>query len=169
MFQHTAARRRLRIDATGVGLAVYVSTHSRAKAAARWLCRHCLTVKRFNTQPREGGCKPKVKSAKKVVEFQHTAARRRLQLVSILQILVILFQHTAARRRLLRRLCLSVFPHCFNTQPREGGCTVLWRLKDGAKKFQHTAARRRLPSTKKSEKGVKAFQHTAARRRLLPT
>ena len=55
-----------------------------------------------------------------------------------------MFQHTAARRRLeMYRLGFCVHA-CFNTQPPEGG----WA--DGAKAmvydilFQHTAARRRL-------------------------
>ena len=56
----------------------HVSTHSRPKAAGPifpitsklWLC--------FNTQPPEGGWVWKLFAFRVIVEFQHTAARRRL-------------------------------------------------------------------------------------------
>ena len=76
--------------------------------------------------------------------FQHTAARRRLEVVNNMGFLTFLFQHTAARRRLdvsrevkvflggfqhtaaRRRLAISrtivrLQTHGFNTQPPEGG------------------------------------------------
>ena len=99
-FQHTAARRRLLMchciyskqincfntQPRGGGCLVlsicgslfWVSTHSRAEAAALW-----FFVQIFSAQ------------------FQHTAARRRLRCVPIIIRLKRLFQHTAARRRLL--------------------------------------------------------------------
>ena len=80
LFQHTATRRRLHgLDVSAV--VVYgVSTHSRPKAAAT---AHCLG--------RNGG-----------MEFQHTAARRRLPPNIFLGLAyAVVFQHTAARRRLL--------------------------------------------------------------------
>ena len=99
--------------------------------------------------------------------FQHTAARRRLDLLSItpciaftvsthsrpkaagwilLEFLPPLFQfqHTAARRRLAR---------CKHTQST-------------AYQFQHTAARRRLDPCEPNKRMDRWFQHTAARRRL---
>ena len=99
-----------------------VSTHSRAEAAATR--RHI-----------SGGTD----------QFQHTAARRRLQPTRPRFCLSSRFQHTAARRRLLvgaglikddnrfqhtaARRRLRVFFRCFdrqylgfNTQPRGGGC-----------------------------------------------
>ncbi len=120
--EHTAARRRLleRIE-FGNGHH-YVSTHSRAEAAA----------------------KPK-SSISPPFTFQHTAARRRLQggsmrssdLIKVsthsraeaaaLTLLTCLFahrfQHTAARRRLpLNNGDNRQSINCFNTQPRGGGC-----------------------------------------------
>ena len=124
-----------------------------------------------------------------VLQFQHTAARRRLvaSMETTFKVLPVsthsrpkaagmgnggdldslMFQHTAARRRLDEtdrnrcRLC------SFNTQPPEGG----WRLvkvdftvNDG---FQHTAARRRLVPFAPKANRVFKFQHTAARRRLV--
>ena len=59
-------------------LGAFVSTHSRAEAAAYL---HLILVNKFpcfNTQPRGGGCKRTVKPILIISLFQHTAARRRL-------------------------------------------------------------------------------------------
>ena len=54
--------------------------------------------------------------------FQHTAARRRLENITVFWFSIFLFQHTAARRRLvLTFLVLSRLKVGFNTQPPEGG------------------------------------------------
>ena len=122
-----------------------VSTHSRTKAAARYLQRN-----------------------RPLLLFQHTAARRRLHVTAIFLLLPDLFQHTAARRRLLyahyrfftgrrkfqhtaarRRLpTQSYHPYycfsSFNTQPHEGGCCSPSFCTLTVAGFQHTAARRRL-------------------------
>ena len=141
-FQHTAARRRLDQQISVFFSKVFVSTHSRPKAAA--LSKAKSTRKRW---------------------FQHTAARRRLKLQldkefginvsthsrpkAAANCLTVScgygqFQHTAARRR-LRRSC------------RKARC---------ANSFQHTAARRRLTINPDNSFPTKRFQHTAARRRL---
>ena len=78
MFQHTAARRRLRRPFQICLLKSKVSTHSRPKAAA-------------------GG---NDSFASGTALFQHTAARRRLHKVDIDIGETAWFQHTAARRRL---------------------------------------------------------------------
>ena len=55
-----------------------------------------------------------------------------------------MFQHTAARRRLdVLRLRWSVHAR-FNTQPPEGGWAEEFEIPVSHAKFQHTAARRRL-------------------------
>ena len=54
--------------------------------------------------------------------FQHTAARRRLQLLLFDRNILFLFQHTAARRRLAQILAYRIYFSSFNTQPPEGGC-----------------------------------------------
>ena len=100
-----------------------VSTHSRPKAAALAKSRLRILNERFNTQPPEGGCYPRFTNGRQKAVFQHTAARRRLHVSAICEILALLFQHTAARRRLRENLCY-------------------WGLSDFS--FQHTAARRRL-------------------------
>ena len=81
-----------------------------------------VTSESFNTQPREGGCLEQAKAQVDGVQFQHTAARRRLPKGKKRKMTKKAFQHTAARRRLLVRR-----PHL--------PCHF-W--------FQHTAARRRL-------------------------
>ena len=97
LFQHTAARRRLRGGA-GLLARLAVSTHSRPKAA--------------------GG---HVAALARVRRFQHTAARRRLasktppphgaRRVS-----------THSRPKAAGTACLRPIPtRCFNTQPPEGG------------------------------------------------
>ena len=99
-----------------------VSTHSRPKAAG-WFCRLALSVDVcFNTQPPEGGWLNVPSWFLRSRVFQHTAARRRLELFPAFRFADGEFQHTAARRRLDSFVFQS---------------SVLWS-------FQHTAARRRL-------------------------
>ena len=79
-FQHTAARRRLaRIDFVTVNFA-FVSTHSRPKAAGSPDCIKMQRIFCFNTQPPEGGWMDTVQAIAPGLMFQHTAARRRLDL-----------------------------------------------------------------------------------------
>ena len=54
-FQHTAARRRLGSARSQNCRAVYVSTHSRPKAAGLMLFASRFRLPGFNTQPPEGG------------------------------------------------------------------------------------------------------------------
>ena len=102
-----------------------------------------------------------------MLEFQHTAARRRLlssswlflpftivsthsraeaaaKYLPVQTFYKMVFQHTAARRR-LRFLSIGVRPtNSFNTQPRGGGCSPRPVEQKHQARFQHTAARRRL-------------------------
>ncbi len=120
----------------------------------------------FNTQPPEGGWVSDSLLALCAVKFQHTAARRRLELVFMLDIRAGLFQHTAARRRLGGSIITALLPPCFNTQPPEGG----WLRRSGYWHFYSSF------NTQPPEGGwvafwfetqaLQLFQHTAARRRL---
>ena len=77
--------------------------------------------------------------------FQHTAARRRLDVAYFVRLLgLVRFQHTAARRRLLCRDVRQSIDRSFNTQPPEGGWVSRSSLSTRRLEFQHTAARRRL-------------------------
>ena len=58
-----------------------VSTHSRAEAAAGSKIAPQCNPSCFNTQPRGGGCRASLSEKLERLEFQHTAARRRLQTV----------------------------------------------------------------------------------------
>ena len=123
-FQHTAARRRLGNISQGRASSIRVSTHSRPKAAGTKFLGD-VARRRFNTQPPEGGWADNYDVLRLVIEFQHTAARRRLASMVGVSGIEKLFQHTAARRRL--GLLLSLSSSTFG--------------------FQHTAARRRLVRT----------------------
>ena len=98
-FQHTAARRRLGSFPNMITLNVFVSTHSRPKAAGWSTARANTSSPSFNTQPPEGGW-----AKMPILPVPHD-----------------LFQHTAARRRLGHTSYLPSSMTCFNTQPPEGG------------------------------------------------
>ena len=98
-----------------------VSTHSRPKAAGPCRIVRPRLFKRFNTQPPEGGWPVKRLHAAPRVEFQHTAARRRLGLQCHHLGFFRQFQHTAARRRLVPAPRTRGTMCSFNTQPPEGG------------------------------------------------
>ena len=102
-FQHTAARRRLVQPQQFILAHTAVSTHSRPKAAGSGVTVPSLYFGvSTHSRPKAAGTglgkKPLL-----AFEFQHTAARRRLVLLPVLD--------------------LSVNP-CFNTQPPEGGWKV---------------------------------------------
>ena len=114
---------------------------------------------RFNTQPTHP-------AHVFLIQFQHTAARRRLGGWLVIVIVGFRFQHTAARRRLeinqFKHLSINTFQH---TAARRRLARMNSARKSG-RLFQHTAARRRLASVPAGAWLVKPFQHTAARRRL---
>ena len=56
LFQHTAARRRLPVAVPALFYLIFVSTHSRPKAAALEFNFNFSFLVSFNTQPPEGGC-----------------------------------------------------------------------------------------------------------------
>ena len=78
------------------------------------------------------------------VEFQHTAARRRLAALMPQAATSAMFQHTAARRRLGRQLGIlcAYVDVSTHSRPKAAGHPYRHQLKDEL--FQHTAARRRL-------------------------
>ena len=148
-FQHTAARRRLghRRDSARRRDRFNTQPPEGGWHNFRSSCPSCSS---FNTQPPEGGWAAQPICQMMLLMFQHTAARRRLGMKSMLWILPYQFQHTAARRRLVLwvipiSLVVFAFQHTaarrrlervirglyacslsFNTQPPEGG----WTMKD---------------------------------------
>ena len=97
-----------------------------------------------HSRPKAAGLGNQLKTKHQNGRFQHTAARRRLEIISTPE-------------------CLCT---CFNTQPPEGGwfCSIRFILIFDL--FQHTAARRRLDNDDRAIIFRILFQHTAARRRL---
>ena len=143
-FQHTAARRRLPVSCRET-CRNRMFQHTAARRRLQRLARRCCVVPRFNTQPREGGCRSLILWCRLMPGFQHTAARRRLPDQISAPLKGVMFQHTAARRRLPAQQTLDaskapvsthsrakaaagrhwlppINPPSFNTQPREGGC-----------------------------------------------
>ena len=122
LFQHTAARRRLRVEPVRrkswtvfqhtatwrrqlpMQSQVLFSTRSFNTQPHGGGCASensfYLRIEGFNTQPREGGCSEKKQPHRNKKQFQHTAARRRLRSAKIYTGSDQWFQHTAARRRL---------------------------------------------------------------------
>ena len=124
LFQHTAARRRLRV----------------------WGQKLHRGFECFNTQPHEGGCEVECLMRRVLEEFQHTAARRRLLNQAEAPSCAMMFQHTAARRRLRQVVILPYHSFLFqHTAARRRLLTVCKRRAPMFSVFQHTAARRRLP------------------------
>ena len=80
LFQHTAARRRLAILLLSANSFAGVSTHSRPKAAGQEKGGRIFRLYCFNTQPPEGGWSLFQSRHLSDGLFQHTAARRRLDL-----------------------------------------------------------------------------------------
>ena len=125
-----------------------VSTHSHPKVAASGRCARAGGVRRFNTQPPEGGCCLNLFAQLILCTFQHTATRRWLLNGFVYASCYgcvsthshpkvaahrgrkhknhqATFQHTATRRWLPGALrCMQSFAPSFNTQPPEGGCTI---------------------------------------------
>ena len=143
LFQHTAARRRLVYLSRFFSNHQIVSTHSRPKAAGTsWLRSKNRRLVSTHSRPKAAGVvngfafglfgKFQHTAARRRLEvafekvgsqavFQHTAARRRLGPNRQSHCDDVEFQHTAARRRLDRYNMLSSYFDCFNTQPPEGG------------------------------------------------
>ena len=100
---------------------------------------------RFNTQPPEGGCIIGFNLFPYLLQFQHTAARRRLlPKIDTLKADIAVSTHSRPKAAAIGR------------QPTSA-CNC---------RFQHTAARRRLRRVSMLKTVALPFQHTAARRRL---
>ena len=87
------------------------------------LCTVLMRLARFNTQPPEGGWSTFGGSRYKSAMFQHTAARRRLDIIPTGAVLIV-----------------DVSTH---SRPKAAGVIIQFRAGHSFK-FQHTAARRRL-------------------------
>ena len=169
LFQHTAARRRLHVCAIEIHLPSMVSTHSRPKAAAPRGLRPNFLRYGFNTQPPEGGCIFVHIRLRGIIQFQHTAARRRLQRRKR-QLELIRTVSTHSRPKAAAQTWKFASPVVMvstHSRPKAAAREICVCKRQG-RGFQHTAARRRLPKYKNCCPAKCKFQHTAARRRLPP-
>ncbi len=189
-FQHTAARRRLRILQQVFNVDVRVSTHSRPKAAADWRGVFCTDANKFQHTAARRRLPVKLLLMRKLkVKFQHTAARRRLLNLDTLRWTIskvsthsrpkaaakshhqpqmdLMFQHTAARRRLLtdKKAILGRFNVSTHSRPKAAArrkC-INWMRRNVSTHSRPKAAARLINT---SSIRLPVFQHTAARRRL---
>ena len=146
LFQHTAARRRLGNSGFMIFYKLFVSTHSRPKAAGT------------NQTRKELKC-----------VFQHTAARRRLetrgqdadnrQKVST---------HSRPKAAGLPKRHLLFKTWSFNTQPPEGGWFLLISLAAYVFLVSTHSRPKAAGFNAVADTTQTTFQHTAARRRLVP-
>ena len=115
--------------------------------------RHRCVTPCFNTQPHEGGCKciwaiivvgfrvsthSRTKAAachnnstpKPFSVFQHTAARRRLHIITItINSRIISFNTQPHEGGCDLTLIVGELTTCFNTQPHEGGCSLYKKVR----------------------------------------
>ena len=123
MFQHTAARRRLHPDLFGVFVLFCFNTQP-PEGGCAGICIVEFITRGFNTQPPEGGCCGHGGHIRPLERFQHTAARRRLDLHSN-----VIFQNVVSTHSRPKAAAKDETPYLVKTN-----------------EFQHTAARRRLAS-----------------------
>ena len=123
----THSRPKVAGNLSGIEITIFtVSTHSRPKAAGTASRRSIIQLNvSTHSRPKAAGSHAPSR-LKTILEFQHTAARRRLGTTST-----------------GRRVSFG----SFNTQPPEGGWENDGLFHLPRKRFQHTAARRRLGST----------------------
>ena len=112
--------------------ALKVSTHSRPKAAAvddlPALIQHFVST---HSRPKAAARQTQLPGG--AVEFQHTAARRRLPAGQrVPKKVSVVSTHSRPKAAALIRLFFAFFASSFNTQPPEGGCwPCRWRLPAG--------------------------------------
>ena len=125
MFQHTAARRRLLDTVDLAFLLQIVSTHSRAKAAAfgrarmpnyRWLVSTHSRAKAAANGNSELSIELNVST--------HSRAKAAAFFIKILKFKLEVSTHSRAKAAAHKTHAPYLQRKCFNTQPREGGCSL---------------------------------------------
>ena len=122
-FQHTAARRRLGDIKTLILNICGVSTHSRPKAAGQLRCSLLLSLTGFNTQPPEGGWIRMDPLLIIVVGFNTQPPEGGWVFPCITALSTAEFQHTAARRRLDQKQVIAelLIPVSTHSRPKAAG------------------------------------------------
>ena len=146
---------------------ITVSTHSRPKAAGAF--RTVLGTEQqvsTHSRPKAAGLlvsEPRV-SGRVSTHSRPKAAGRG---IDVYYYDAIVSTHSRPKAAGKIPTALYIPPIGFNTQPPEGGWTVLDCYELSEEQFQHTAARRRLGLCARQIGRRGTFQHTAARRRLV--
>ena len=123
-FQHTAARRRLGGIPPSAYAILTVSTHSRPKAAGEPIAttRDASVVSTHSRPKAAGSTDDRGRAVYRL--FQHTAARRRLGVVTSIPVRVgVVSTHSRPKAAGCFETFFDHSARCFNTQPPEGG----WR------------------------------------------
>ena len=120
-----------------------VSTHSRPKATGNESNANLIKT-RVSTHSRPKATGLGEYTVIHGIEFQHTAARRRLLVVIRSRGRLYVFQHTAARRRLHHTVIMQRRLDGVSTHSRPKATAVFFLPPTPNLSFQHTAARRRL-------------------------
>ena len=152
----------------GTFFLLYVSTHSRPKAAGGVIMGQDFGQPEFQhtaARRRLGELRWRNRS---FVWFQHTAARRRLDCIWARDSLSLLFQHTAARRRLVVKFMADLNRYKVSTHSRPKAAGRCW----GGGTFGGVVSTHSRPKAAGSSRAwfglySPLFQHTAARRRLV--
>ena len=165
-FQHTAARRRLPASGGDIGQQLRRFNTQPPEGGCFHPANPATFRIRFNTQPPEGGCPCFGVFQNFQKKFQHTAARRRLPSHLHMLKIIRMFQHTAARRRLLAEKRALHPAAGFNTQPPEGGCQPCSLICSSSDCFNTQPPEGGCTKTYAARAERRMFQHTAARRRL---
>ena len=128
-FQHTAARRRLRLLSTFKEFTSCFNTQP-PEGGCNYATFGVLLFSCFNTQPPEGGCKPPRFPLFAYHRFNTQPPEGGCGGSTTLRAPYPLFQHTAARRRLQPVFLSNPSLQGFNTQPPEGGCDHFFAVDD---------------------------------------
>ena len=127
VFQHTAARRRLRYSCFGaIVFWASFNTQPRGGGCLRIAYLFWLQYQCFNTQPRGGGCflfiftiliDNSVSTHSRAEAAARPAERRAIKKE--------VSTHSRAEAAAILRYTPCLFLSCFNTQPRGGGCLIV--------------------------------------------
>ena len=150
-------------------VSLYVSTHSRPKAAAATPPLAAPRSVGFNTQPPEGVC---VRSPVMIRLCDPVSTHSRPKAAAVPR-----WPESAAKQSFntqppeggcAMRAFFVIGASCFNTQPPEGGCLTGGRSHAMQTVSTHSRPKAAAGSDSYGPMGPIRFQHTAARRRLLP-
>ena len=152
------------LNATTSPVQKAVSTHSRPKAADM-MVRLELSIKLVSTHSRPKAAVKNGLPFNPYKEFQHTAARRRLQINADTFVIIAVSTHSRPKAAGCEQ-CGKLRQGRVSTHSRPKAAGSTRKLFPYSRLFQHTAARRRLAHKIDPFRQEQGFQHTAARRRL---